>query len=293
MLSPSILSAIIDIASKHSSSVSEIVSANEVGGGCINIAYSVKTNAGGFFVKVNSASRYPGMFEAEAQGLNLLAGASPLAVPEVVGVGEAGGSSFLVLELIEGSRQRSDFWENFGRGLAQLHMVKSNLFGLDRNNYIGSLEQANEFKKSWIEFFVLQRLEPQIKLAKQKGIMPAKTENDFNKLFNRLADIFPEEHPSLLHGDLWGGNYMTGSDGKAVIIDPAVYFGHRYMDLGMTKLFGGFPESFYRFYNQEFPLENNWQQGIDVANLYPLLVHVNLFGTSYLSGVTNILKRFC
>ena len=292
MLSSAILYAVIEVIGKDSPSISDVVYINNVGGGCINQTYSIKTNDGKIFVKTNSASRYPGMFEAEARGLGLLAGAGELAVPKVIGSGSADGNAFLVLEFIESGFKSNDFWENFGRGLARLHKVKSEYYGLDHDNYIGSLPQANNQTKSWEEFFVSQRLEPQIKLARQSRLIPTATEQSFSKLFNHLDEFFPKEKPALLHGDLWGGNYMTGPNGETVIIDPAVYFGHRYMDLGMSKLFGGFSEAFYRFYHDEFPLEGNWHQGVEVANLYPLMVHVNLFGSGYLSSVNQTLKRF-
>jgi protein-ribulosamine 3-kinase len=292
MLDVAILSAIKEVAGEHSTRASEIVSVKPVGGGCINQTYSVKTKASHFFVKINSASRYPGMFEAEARGLGLLAAAGELAVPKVFGSGSADGNLFLVLEFIESRTQSNDFWKNFGRGLARLHKFNGNKYGLDHNNYIGSLGQSNNQMEVWEDFFVSQRLLPQIKLAKQNGLMPRSIENMFSNLFNHLGDFFPPQKPSLIHGDLWAGNFMTNSTGYAILIDPAVYYGHRYMDLGMTKLFGGFSEQFYFFYNEEFPLEKEWQKGLDIANLYPLMVHVNLFGASYLSGVSQTLKMF-
>ena len=271
-----------------------------VGGGCINDAHRLDTNLGSFFVKYNHAARYPGMFEAEAKGLALMASEpvegspKPLDVPRVVGHNEAGGYGMLVLEYIESGTQRSDFWEAFGSGLARLHQRKpeSGMFGLDHDNYIGSLTQRNREYDNWIDFFVSQRLDPQIKLARDEGKAAPDLTNMFARLYNHLGDFFPEEPPALLHGDLWSGNYMTGNQGQAVILDPAVYYGHRYMDLGMSQLFGGFNPTFYRAYQETYPMERTWQKSMDIANLYPLMVHVNLFGGGYLGSVKSILKRF-
>lgn len=292
MLASDMWNTVIEVARKKSPDVSEIIKVTEVRGGCINRTFGLETNVGVYFVKVNSASAFPGMFEAEARGLEILAESGEIAVPAVIGFGESGALSFLVLEFVGSHKQKLDFWENFGKGLARLHKKRVEKFGLYHNNYIGSLRQDNHQEEEWEEFFITRRLIPQIASAKQAGLLQEKTEKRFEQLFRRLSDFFPKDNPSLLHGDLWGGNYMTGASGQAVLIDPAVYYGHRYMDLGMTKLFGGFSESFYDYYNEGFPLEKGWRQGLEVANLYPLLVHVNLFGGGYLSSINQTLQRF-
>ncbi len=263
-----------------------------VGGGCINDAHVVATDKGRFFVKYNHARRYPGMFEAEARGLEVLKNAGELSVPEVIGTGQADDQAFLILEYIDSRPQEKNFWENFGRGLARLHKHSNQHFGLNHSNYIGSLPQRNAFSESWTDFFIKERIRPQLQLSRESGKTDKELEKKFERLFARLGEFFPAEPPALLHGDLWSGNYMTGSQGQAVIIDPAIYYGHRYMDLGMSKLFGGFAPEFYRAYHDEYPLDPNWQQGIEIANLYPLMVHVNLFGGGYLGSVNSILGGF-
>ncbi|MBK5285164.1 MAG: fructosamine kinase family protein [Bacteroidia bacterium] len=152
--------------------------------------------------------------------------------------------------------------------------------------------QSNSQKRTWAEFFISERLEKQIAFAKDLGVIDNSTIQQFNNLYKRLPELIPEEAPSLLHGDLWNGNFMTGNDGKAWLIDPAIYYGHREMDLAMTKLFGGFSEEFYSSYIESFPLQKGFTERIDIHNLYPLLVHVNLFGGGYLIEVKNILSRF-
>ncbi len=294
MLDANIQETIKEIISAHSGRSAVIKGLFPVGGGCINNTHYVDTGAGRFFIKQNSSDRFPGMFETEARGLKLLSESSGIKVPEVIGRGDYRGESVLVLEYIEQGTKGKEFWNDFGRGLAKMHLENpgNGKFGLDHDNYIGSLVQKNGYEGSWTDFFITSRLEVQLKIARDSGRAGKELSRMFNALYSHLDDIFPEEHPALLHGDLWSGNYMTGSDGRAVMIDPAVYFGHRYMDLGMSKLFGGFDTIFYKAYHDEYPLEAGWQDGIEVANLYPLMVHVNLFGGGYSTSVKNILKRF-
>ncbi|MBL4577307.1 MAG: fructosamine kinase family protein [Flavobacteriales bacterium] len=258
------------------------------GGGSINRTVQLQTTEGSFFLKFNDAQLYPRMFELEKRGLEVLRQANEILIPEVIECGEAGEFAFLLLEYIDSGIQRREFWEDFGLSLARLHKCSSTTYGLDHDNYIGSLEQSNAPYKSWSEFFVAERLAPQVRMAQ----LSSEIVGMFTKLYEKVDALFPEEQPALLHGDLWSGNYMTSADGAAVLIDPAVYYGHREMDIGMTKLFGGFSEGFYAAYNSAYPMEAGWETRVDICNLYPLMVHVNLFGGSYLSQVTSILRKY-
>jgi protein-ribulosamine 3-kinase len=291
MMNESLQSLFASILEKHTGQPEKIEKFSSLSGGSINNALRVKTGSGTWFAKYNSADRYPGMFEKEALGLDLLHNAREVYTPAVIGCENAHGQSMLVLEYVESARENATYWHDFGTSLAHLHKHIGERFGLDHDNYIGSLEQFNDFHDRWIDFFVNQRLEVQIKMARNQGLIDNGTVKRFEKLYHHLSDFFPEEKPSLIHGDLWSGNYMTNSRGEACIIDPAVYYGHRLMDIGMSKLFGGFAPQFYESYNNEFPMENNWRQAVEIANLYPLMVHVNLFGGGYLGGVMEVLKR--
>ncbi len=291
MMNESIQSLFRSILEKHTGQPEKIEKFFSLSGGSINNALRVKTGSGNWFAKYNSADRYPRMFKKEALGLDLLHKAGEVYTPSVIGCDSAHGQSMLVLEYVESARENATYWHDFGTSLARLHKHIGERFGLNHDNYIGSLEQFNDFHDRWIDFFVNQRLEIQIKMARNQGLIDNSTVKRFEKLYHHLSDFFPEEKPSLIHGDLWSGNYMTNNRGEACIIDPAVYYGHRLMDIGMSKLFGGFAPQFYESYNNEFPMENNWRQAVEIANLYPLMVHVNLFGGGYLGGVMEVLKR--
>jgi fructosamine-3-kinase len=157
---------------------------------------------------------------------------------------------------------------------------------------MGSLPQANGWRETWVEFFRAQRLEPQVKMAAAAGLLPARWADRFENLYRSLPAIFPEERPSLLHGDLWSGNFLCTHQQEPVLIDPAVCYGHRAADLGMTTLFGRFNQAFYDAYHHHLPLPENHEEQWEIANLYPLLIHLNLFGGSYLTSITETLKRF-
>lgn len=267
---------------------------NTVSGGCINrTSVLVLSNGWKLFLKENSG-RYPGMFAAEARGLEALRAADGPRVPAPYACHEDGGAQFLVLEYITPGSRGSRFWEEFGRAMARLH--KSNTaeqYGFDADNYIGSTPQENGWSPSWTEFFAERRLRYQIRLARNLGLADERMAQDVDSIISRLDSLLrTPEHPSLLHGDFWGGNFMVGSDGRAVIIDPAVYYGDREADLAMTELFGGFQPRFYSAYNEEFPLDDGYKERKELYNLYHMLNHLNLFGRGYAGSVNSIVRRF-
>lgn len=261
-------------------------------GGCINHGGLLKTSCGNFFLKWNDSKKFPAMFEAEAKGLDLLREPAVIDVPEVIIVGEAGSFQFLLLEFID-EKLRSDlYWEHLGEQLAALHKITANKFGLDHDNYIGSLKQFNKPETQWITFFVEQRLEIQLKQAMDNKKINSDIVDQFESVFKILPSLLPEEQPGLLHGDLWSGNLITNQKGEPCLIDPAVCYGNREAEIAFTQLFGGFTNTFYESYNNTFPLTPGFAGRIDIYNLYPLLVHVNLFGGGYVSQVVSILRQF-
>ena len=225
-----------------------------VSGGSINHAARVDTNYGTYFLKANDAFLYPLMFEKEAHGLEVLKSSGLITIPEVILIGEEEGFTFLLLRHIESKLRSKNFWENFGTAIAKMHRFTSLRFGFTEDNYIGSLIQSNKEHNRWPDFFAEQRLEKQLQLAISSGRMNSTDSNLFNRIFTRYESLAVEEPPALLHGDLWNGNFMTGTNGEPCLIDPAVYYGHREMDLAMSKLFGGFDDEFYQAYNIEYQI---------------------------------------
>lgn len=261
-------------------------------GGCINHGGELVTTEGSYFLKWNDRQRYPHMFEKESRGLTLLKSANCINVPKVIHVGEAANLQFIILSFVKSDRRAKNYWSLLGEQLADLHRNTLTHFGLDHDNYIGSLIQRNALTENWIDFFVQHRLEAQLSLAERSGKITSDIRKRFDALYQRLPGLLPQEMPALLHGDLWSGNVMVNEMGEPTLIDPAVYYGHREAELAFTQLFGGFEEEFYLAYRNAFPLIPGFNSRTDLYNLYPLLVHVNLFGGGYLQQVENILDRF-
>jgi protein-ribulosamine 3-kinase len=291
MLPENLLSDIQQTINEITGTPAKLTSVDAISGGDINRAFRVRTQSGSYFLKYNDADRFPHMFETEALGLKLLKKTNAPRVPEVLAHGESGKHSWLLLEYIEPGSYAKSFWDDFGTELAQLHKNSADSFGLDHDNYIGSLPQSNKKHTSWNGFFIEERLEKQLEMARNKGLVDKSLIRSFDKLFKEIPSIFPSGPPSLVHGDLWSGNSMCDANGKPCIIDPAVYFGFREMDIGMSKLFGGFANRFYESYHEAFPLASGWQSRIEICNIYPLLVHLNLFGGGYLGSVKAIVER--
>jgi fructosamine-3-kinase len=268
--------------------------AKRLSGGDINDAFEVRLADGrSVFVKTN-ASAAPAMFPAEARGLGFLAEAKALRVPNVLGVSAPGdGVSFLALELVYAGARARGFDETLGRGLAALHRSGTPRFGLDHDNFIGSLPQSNRAWPTWAEFYEKERLAPQLARAISENRATSGMRRGFERLFARLVELLgPEEPPARLHGDLWGGNLHIDEQGAPCLIDPAVYGGHREVDLAMMRLFGGFGERVFSAYAEAFPLAEGADERVQLYQLYPLMVHVNLFGGGYGASVERILARY-
>lgn len=273
------------IATQHNLN---LLHATPLAGGDINKVFQLQCIEGNFVVKLNNATQFPGMFEAEKKGLHLLASSQSFEVPEVIVTDTINDTSYLLMEYINSGSKKNTFWEDFGIQLALLHQTTQDHFGLSHHNYIGSLPQYNHPKATASQFYIQQRLEPQFKMAAHQGFVFKGLE----EVYKNIAQEIPLEAPSLLHGDLWSGNYMVSASGTPVLIDPAVSFAPREMDLAMMHLFGGFPEAVFSTYSQQFPLQENWRQRLPLWQLYYLLVHLTLFGKSYYSQVASILDTY-
>lgn len=266
----------------------KIMDATSLSGGSINEVYLLNTSAGKKVIKLNDAGKFQGMFEAEKTGLQLLKISSSIDVPEVFSCGEIRGKAFLLLEHKAAGRPQEKFWQIFAEGLAQLHRNTSDKFGFSTSNYIGSLPQYNENSASAAHFYISQRLEPQIQMASKKGFLF----KNLDRIFKNISQEIPAEPPALIHGDLWSGNYLSNENGFPCLIDPAVSFAAREMDLAMMQLFGGFSEKVFNVYSEIFPLAPHFKRRIPLWQLYYLLVHLNIFGKSYLPSVNDIFKSF-
>jgi len=262
-----------------------------VGGGSINTCYRWPAAGGALFVKVTSRAALPAL-AAEAVGLSELSRAKALRVPRVLASGVAGGVAFLALEWIERGVADSACQRRLGEGLAALHAFTAPRFGFAQDNTIGRTPQLNGWADDWVEFFRERRLRPQLTLAFRQGFaatLAGPGERLLESLPRLLAGHHPE--PSLLHGDLWGGNWFAAANGEPVIFDPAVYYGDREADLAMTRLFGGFGEPFYRAYDAAAPAAPGARRRAPLYNLYHVLNHANLFGAGYAAQARALIEE--
>lgn len=262
-----------------------------VGGGSVGECLRWHSDGGALFVKLGPPSSLE-MFSAEADGLRELAAASALRVPEVLAVGAATAQAFLALEWIEFGSGSSRTESALGAGLARLHRVTAPRFGWHRDNTIGATPQRNDWTDEWAQFFARQRLGFQLDLAARHGHAGRMVDRG-RRLCERLGAFFDghRPQPSLLHGDLWGGNWAADAAGEPVIFDPAVYYGDREADLAMTRLFGGFGRGFYQAYESEWPLDAGATQRVTLYNLYHVLNHLNLFGGGYGAQAEAMIER--
>lgn len=277
-----------------------IANRQPVAGGDINEAYClVLTDGTKIFMKANK-HQDDAFFAREAAGLDAIAQTGAIGTPKILCNGTTDrddGYSFLLMEFIERTSPVPDYWNIFAHDLAAMHraptadFVADGKYGFLRDNYIGSRHQENTAHNSWISFFRECRLEPQFRHA--AGYFDSMDQKRILRLLDHMDDILVEpEHPSLLHGDLWSGNVITGNDGRAWLIDPAVYVGHAEADLAMTELFGGFSPRFYDAYGEVSPLQPGYDHRRDLYNLYHLLNHLNLFGRGYLASVKRVIREY-
>lgn len=264
---------------------------HSIGGGCINSAFKVEGNGRQFFVKLNRADLLD-MFVAEAEGLAELARPGAIRVPEPLCYGTSSGQAFLVLENLSLGGGSRGGMQKLGQQLGAMHRCTAPQFGWRRDNTIGSTHQPNPWHDDWVDFWQRQRLGFQLQWAEQQagsGRMLRKGE----QLLAQVAVFFTDYQPkaSLLHGDLWSGNYSMLVSGEPVIFDPAVYYGDREADIAMTELFGGFSAEFYAAYNDAWPLDSGFKTRKTLYNLYHILNHFNMFGGGYGSQAESMIDR--
>jgi len=260
----------------------KIISSSPLGGGCIGSCYKVITSSGNYFVKYYSKA---GISKEEAHGLKELANSNTVKVPEALKFDDHS----LVLDFISQGSKKENFQKKLGTELALLHKTKAPRYGFYENNHIGSTSQINIEKENWIDFYIENRLDYQVSISEDKDII-----QNYKNLRTKIPEILAGsiEEPSLIHGDLWGGNVISNEEGEPVLIDPAVYYGNREMELAMTRLFGGFTEEFYNSYNREYPMKKNWKERQNIYKLYHILNHFNLFGSSYKHQVLELMTGY-
>jgi fructosamine-3-kinase len=288
----------LEIALRSYSDSTPICRTQSVGSGCINNAHRVETEQGVYFLKWNDQP-LPDMFLVEARGLELLRATNTLHVPTFITATNAIAQcpAHILMEWIENAPAplRSGYQEVLGRQLAELHRSSApDAYGLDHDNYLGSTPQYNGWDDDWVRFFRERRLQPQIELAQRNGHLLTARRRGLERLAEQLERWLDgvERRPSLLHGDLWGGNVLVTSSGAPALIDPAVYYGDREAELAYTELFGGFNPRFYAAYAEVWPLAAGYAERRDMYNLYHLLNHLNIFGESYGAQVDAVVRRY-
>ena len=262
-------------------------------GGDISKAFLLETETDRFFCKVNHNKDAYTMFLAEKQGLEAISRTKTMATPTVLGCEAFEKGGYLVLEYIAPKRPSDNDMALLGHQLAALHENSdSKTFGWVADNFIGSLAQRNTRHADWTAFYIRERLAPQLQLALAAGkLFPDEIPSEA-RLEKACGELFPDTEPCLLHGDLWSGNYLIAQDGTPYLIDPATYFGHHEVDIAMTRLFGGFDAAFYTAYREHFPKIEGEKERTEIYQLYYVLVHLNLFGSSYKASVTAIMNTY-
>lgn len=292
MLPRQIQSLALESLKAHCGQEIQILQTDTVGGGCIHNSHKITTNKGFFFLKWNESPFSFDQMDAEQKGLKTLQITGCIKTPEVIYFGRNGNFGLLILEWIEQGLKQHSFWDHFAKQLATLHQNHASKFGLEHDNFIGSLPQINTATLTWHDFFVEHRILPMMKSALEKGLIDQTIVRKTENFCIQAEQLFPDEPPALVHGDLWSGNYLVNTDEEAVIFDPAVHYANREVELAFTMLFGGFDKAFYDAYHSYHPLSPGFEKRKDYYNLYPMYVHLNMFGIGYLSSVKQILSKF-
>lgn len=269
-----------------------IKSVRSLSGGDIANAYLIETSTQRLFCKIMPGESGLTMLHAEMEGLKQIRDSGSIKAPQVYFCEDLNGEACLGMEYIDSKNPTPGEMRKFGEQLAQLHAISSKFFGFHSDNFIGSLPQSNKQKSSWLSFYVEERLLPQFKMALSNSLIRADEIPDSEEMAEALSPYLNDVSPSLLHGDLWSGNYLISNSGEPYLIDPAIYYGDPVVDLAMTRLFGGFGGEFYQAYSTNAKASKHEEDKIQLYQLYYLLVHLNLFGSSYYSGVRRIMDAY-
>jgi fructosamine-3-kinase len=275
-----------------------VAAVERVGGGCISETFRLLVSSENgkqnhWFVKINDSS-FLDNFQCERNGLAAIGQSGAIRTPKPIATGLSNDRAWLILEWIDRTTQTSAFFNRLGRQLAELHRCTSgDEIGWRENNFLGTSIQNNTPIGDWVDFFAQHRIESQLKTAVDRHSIPSRLVKDTTSILSQMPSLLSgsEKKTSLIHGDLWSGNYLSDSAGNPVLIDPAIYRGNREAEFGMLRLFGNCPLNFYRAYDQEFPLLEGWQRRCDVYTLYHLLNHLNLFGFGYLDDCTRMCQK--
>lgn len=269
-----------------------VLRSQPVAGGDISEAYLLRLQNQKVFCKLNYAQNAYSMFISEAAGLKTISDSGAIKTPEIIGCSELKRGACLLLEYIEPGKPTTVAMRNFGRQLAALHLISNEDYGLEEDNYIGSLQQSNTKYSSWASFYARERLLPQLQLACEKNLISTNEVPQIQNIENTIDKYTAGTKPGLLHGDLWRGNFLISTNDEPYLIDPAAYYGHSEVDIAMTKLFGGFSGDFYTAYHEIIPLSDGYVERQDLYQLYYLLVHLNLFGRSYYPAVAASINTY-
>lgn len=270
-----------------------VIRVRTLSGGDIAHTERVDTKTKSYLVKSGSFPDAKALFEKEAEGLAAIKKSKTIGIPNIIGNHSFEGTSCLILAFVKTKQAGPRDMERLGRELARLHLAtKTDFFGFETDNFIGKLPQSNQKHSDWSAFYVKERLLPQLNYALNLRLLGPLEIPKAERLNERCQELFGTVSPSLLHGDLWSGNYLIGTNGDPYLIDPAVYYGHSEVDLAMSKLFGGFSTPFYEAYHEIIPRHENHVALVEIYQLYYLLVHLNLFGNSYRNAVVHLLKKY-
>lgn len=269
----------------------DIKAVKPIQGGSINDAYYVETTNAAFFMKFH-ADAPKDFFKTEATGLRLIKETNTINVPNFLAYSDTPENSFLLLEWIEGKKS-VDTEEMLGRKLAQFHQMQGPMHGFNDDTYIGLLKQPNKMTSNWLEYYRDQRLQNQVDIGKDRGVIHAERLVKLDTLLSQLEKWVPQYvEPSHLHGDLYSGNWIVGPGGEPFIVDPSFLYGDRHFEIAYTELFGGLPEKFYEAYEEVLPLRDDYEDVKEIYQLYYWLAHLNLFGEVYGRKVDAILNRY-